>query len=263
MDTRRRCLRIVHIVLLGALVSLCAWPATAQAQRNRVWHGFRQAYPGAIAIGLSGGGNLNVGINGPAADCNCAYDNGNGFGYHAGLQFDIFINRYFGLRLQGLFEDHSSTYVKERTADLYRIDGGLEEVNLERRSEVSLQYISTSFSALWFTGPRGLYLITGVGAGFYVEGNLKEEEFITTPGLTYPSTGNNVLLYRDGALDMYGDVGVRASLLFGVGLDFPLGRGAALAPEVQADIPITSVVDGNADWRLPVFRASFVLRFGL
>jgi hypothetical protein len=263
MDTRRRSLRILHIVLLGTIVSLCAFSATANAQRHRVWHGFRQAYPGAIAIGLSGGGNFNLGINGPTADCNCSYDNGSAFGYHAGIHFDIFVNRYFGLRLQGLFEDHSSTYMKERTAELYRIDGGIEQVNLERRSEVSLQYISTSFSALWFTGPGGLYLITGVGAGFYAEGTLKEEEYITTPGLTYPSTGNNVLLYKDDALDAFGDVGVRAALLFGVGLDLPLGRGVAIAPEIQADIPVTSVMDGNADWRLPVFRASFVLRFGL
>ncbi|MDT8324430.1 MAG: outer membrane beta-barrel protein [Bacteroidota bacterium] len=262
MDTRRH-IRITYIVLFGTIIFTCFLPVSAQAQRQRVWHGFRQTYPGAVAVGIAGGGNFNFGLNGPTADCNCEYDNGSGFGYHAGVHLDFFINRWFGLRLQGLFEDHSSSYAKERTAELYRIDGGIEQVSLERRSEVSLQYVSTSFSAVWFTGPGGLYLLTGVGAGFFAEGTLKEEEFITTPGLTFPSTGSSVLLYKDDELSSFGDVGVRASLLFGIGVDFPLGRGAALAPEIQADIPITSVMDGNADWRLPTFRASFALRFGL
>ncbi len=261
MDSR------TYATLPALLIGLCLLstvsPDTALAQRNRVWHGFSRAYPGAIAVGLAGGGNLNLGLNGPAADCNCDYDNGNGTGYHAGLHLDFFINRWFGLRLQGLYEDHSTEYMKNRTAELYVIDGGIEEVNLERRSEVELQYFSTSFSALWFTGPYGLYLLTGVGAAFYTQGTLKEEEYIITPGLTFPVSGSNRLTYKDGPLDTYGDVGLRASLLVGLGWDFPLGRGAAIAPELQADIPITAVMDGNADWRVPVLRASLALRFGL
>lgn len=262
MDSRRLH-RFLFAALIGAVVSLCVLPAGAQAQRYRIWHGFRQAYPGAVAFGISGGGNFNLGINGPEVDCNCAHENGSGFGYHAGIHLDFFVNRYFGLRLQGLYEDHSSTYTHERVADLYRIDGSLEQVRLERRSDVSLQYVTTSFSAVWFTGPGGLYILTGVGAGFYTGGTLKEEEFLTTPGLVFPSTGSNRLVYKDDALDVFDDVGVRASLLIGLGLDFPLGRSAALAPELQADIPITSVMDGNADWRLPVIRGSIALRFGL
>ncbi len=250
-------------LLIGLFLLSAASPDTAIAQRHRIWHGFSRTYPGAIAVGLSGGGNVNLGLNGPAADCDCEYDNGAGTGYHAGIHLDFFINRWFGLRLQGLYEDHSTEYVKKRTAELYVINGGIEQVNLERRSAVALQYFSTSFSALWFTGPSGLYLLTGVGAAFYTEGTLKEEEYLTTPGLIFPTTGNNHLTYKDGSLDAFGDVGLRASLVVGLGWDFPVGRTAAIAPELQADIPITAVMDGNADWRIPVIRGSVSLRFGL
>ncbi|MCB2204374.1 PorT family protein [bacterium] len=255
--------RLILLALTAATLSFVMLTLPASAQRYRQSHGFRQAYPGSVAIGIVGGGNYNLGVSGPRADCNCEYDNGDGAGYHAGLQLDFFINRYLGLRLEGLFQDHSTEYITNRNAEMIAIDGSTVPVEFEQRSDVALQYITTSFSALWFTGAGGLYFIAGASAGFYTTGTLTEEIYLKTEGYTFPSSGTNKMVYKDGALEDFGDPGLRAAILLGIGFDLPLGRSAALAPELQANIPVTSVTDGNADWRINVIRASVALRFGI
>lgn len=238
--------------------------ASADAQRFGRYHGYRQTYPGAIAVGLQVGGNGNYALNGPTADCNCTFDNGSDFGYHAGLHLDILVNRWFGVRLQGLYEDLSTTYATDRPAEIYVDDGSLVSITAQHRAEVDLQYATVSFSALWMTGAGGLYLLSGAGAGFYLDGHILEEEYISDPpGLLYPETRSSRIVYRDEKLDANEETEIRALLMLGAGYDLPLGRGAALAPELQLDIPITSVVSGSPDWRIATLRASFVLRFGL
>ncbi|MBN1448495.1 MAG: hypothetical protein JXA28_11235 [Bacteroidetes bacterium] len=249
---------------LSLVIVVLLFVPDAQAQRYRIFHGFRQTYPGAIAVGLQAGGNGNYGLNGPTAACNCEFENGSALGYHAGLHVDIFVNRYVGIRLQGLYEDLSTTYVKDRPSSIYLDDGSLAAITAQRRVESGIQYATVSFGALWFTGPAGLYLITSAGAGFYLDGTIREEEYITDPsGLLYPQTGSNRIVYRDEKLDANEETAIRASLIVGIGYDIPLGRAAAIAPEIHLDIPLTSVVEGNTDWRIAVLRASLALRFGL
>jgi hypothetical protein len=258
---------LTHGVATGALpllICILLIVPEAQAQRYRLLHGYRQTYPGAIAIGLQGGGNGNYGLNGPTAACHCTFDNGSAFGYHAGFHVDIFVNRYVGIRLQGLYEDLSTTYVKDRPSSIYLEDGSLAAITAQRRVESEIQYATVSFGALWFTGPGDLYLITSAGAGFYLDGTIREEEYITDPpGLLYPQTGSNRIVYRDEKLDANEETAIRASLIVGIGYDIALGRTAAIAPEIQLDIPLSSVVDSNTDWRIAVLRASLALRFGL
>jgi hypothetical protein len=261
--TVRRFFHAVSLFLAVSVFALTICSHVGFAQRGKVLHGFSQSYPGAIAVGIQGGGNLNLGIDGPAAECNCSFEGGSGLGYHTGIHLDFYINRLLGLRLQGLFEDHSTEYSKDRTAELFDNDGTLRTVALERRSDIALRYVTTSFSAIWFTGPGGIFLITGVGVGFPVDGSIEEKEYITTPGLVFPTTGTTVITYRNEAIETNNEVGTRASLLVGLGYDLPLTRGITIAPELQADVPITSVVSGNANWRIPVFRGSLSLRFGL
>lgn len=234
-----------------------------RAQRQQNYHGFQQTYPGAIAIGIAVGPNFNLGSGGPAAACNCEFDGGSGIGYHAGLHLDINVNPLFGIRLQGLYEDHSAIYESDFPANVYGEDGAPATVTARRRADVGVQYFGASFMLTWFTGPSGLYLLSGAGAGFFVDGTIRDEEFLLTPGFVYPSTGNSTLLFRDGALDEGSDPVLRAGLIFGVGYDLPLSRGLAVAPELQLDYPLTSVVDGNADWSIPTIRASVALRFGI
>ncbi|MBR9974445.1 MAG: outer membrane beta-barrel protein [Bacteroidetes bacterium] len=235
----------------------------ATAQRRGNTHGFQQTYPGAIAIGVSAGANFNFGVDGPANVCDCDFEGGSGIGYHAGLHLDIMVNRVFGLRLQGLFEDHSSIYEVDRIATTYTQDGQAVEISTRRRDEVEIQYLSTAFLITWFTGPQGLYLLSGASAGFFLEGNIRDEEFLLTPGHVYSQTGTNQYLVSDAPLDAGSDPQIRGGLVLGVGYDFALGRGMAVAPEFQMDYPLTSVVEGNADWRIPTLRASIALRFGL
>ena len=198
------------------------------------------------------------------AECDCDYSQGSSFEYHAGIHLDILVNRWFALRLQGLFEDHSTEYQKDVTRDLFLVTGETVPVTLDHRSEISLQYINTSFSAIWFTGPRGLFLLTGVGVGFYLDGTLTEKAYLKTPGYTFPQSGTSVYTYHaDEPLEETQTINTRASVLLGIGYDLPVSRGVTIAPELQADIPITSVTTERSDWRIPVFRASFVLRFGL
>lgn len=246
------------VLILFALLS-----TAGLGQRGRNVHGFQQTYPGAIAIGVSVGPNLNMGTSGPASACECDFDGGSGLGYHAGLHLDILVNRYFGIRLQGLFEDHSTVYESERAVSVYSEDGALVPVTARRRDETDLQYVGTGFMVTWFTGPEGLYLLTGAGAGFFVGGNIRDEEYLLTPGYVFPSTGSSRVVLRDEALDAREDPSIRAGLILGVGYDIPLGRGTAVAPELQLDYPLTSVVDANADWTIPTLRASLTLRFGL
>jgi hypothetical protein len=245
------------------LICLLTFLPELQAQRLRNYHGFRQTYPGAIAIGLQTGANFNLGAGGPNAACNCDFDGGSGIGYHAGIHLAVMVNPLFGIRLQGLYEDYSGIYEADFPANVYGDDGAAASVTARRRAEVGLQYFGTSFMLTWFTGPSGLYLLSGAGAGFFVDGTVRDEEFLLTPGYVYPSTGNSMLLHSDGALDNTDEPVMRAALILGVGYDLPLGRGMAVAPEIQFDYPLTSVVDGNADWSVTTIRASVVLRFGL
>ncbi|MBE0645066.1 MAG: outer membrane beta-barrel protein [Bacteroidetes bacterium] len=233
------------------------------AQRLQNYHGFQQTYPGAIAIGVQTGPNFNFAASGPYADCDCTFDGGSGIGYHAGLHLDILVNHWFGIRLQGLYEDHSTVYVKDFAGSTFGDDGAPAAVNIQRRAEVGIRYLSTSFMLTWVTGPQGLYLLSGASFGFFLDGTLKDEEYITTPGYVYPGTSTSRTVFADEGLDAAQDLPMRGGIVIGVGYDLPLARGISLGPELQFDYPLTAVVDGNADWNIPSLRASVALRFGL
>ncbi len=247
--------------MLALLVALVSNPALSQRLRNS--HGFRQTYPGAVAVGIVAGPSFNFGIDGPKAECDCRFDGGNDIGYHAGLHFDIMISRSIALRLQGLYEDHSTVYLKDFSGSTFGDDGAPAAISLQRRAEVSLQYFGSSFMLLWLSGPKGLYFVAGAGAGFFMDGTIRDEEFIVTPGYVYPGSGSSASLFRDEQLDENEEILLRAGLVLGVGYDLPLGRGVSLAPEVQIDFPLTSVVDSNPDWIIPTLRTSVALRFGI
>lgn len=176
---------------------------------------------------------------------------------------DINVNPLFGIRLQGLYEDHSAIYETDFAANVYGEDGAPASVAARRRADVGVQYFGASFMLTWFTGPSGLYLLSGAGAGFFIEGTIRDEEYLLTPGFVYPSTGSSTLLFRDGAIDEGSELALRAGLIIGVGYDLPLSRGLTVAPELQFDYPLTSVLDDNADWSIPTIRASVALRFGI
>ena len=256
--------RITGILIFLSLILLTSVTESQAQRRYRLWHGFRQTYPGAIAIGFQAGGSGSYAFNGPRAACNCEFDNGSGLGYHAGMHLEIFVNRYFGLRFQGNYEALSTTYTKDVPGTVYLSDGSFAEIVAERRIEADMKYAIVYFDAVWFTGAGGLYFLTGAGAGFYLDGSILEEEYLREPSdLLYPQTGSSRIVYRDEALDASSETEIRALLSAGIGYDLPLGRGAVLAPEFQFDFPLTSVVSGNADWRVATLRASMVLRFGL
>ena len=252
----------VRAIILGTIFLVL--PGTdLLAQRIPSAHGFQQTYPGAIAVGLTVGPNINLATAGPRTACDCEFDGGTGVGSHVGLHLDIHLNRMFGLRLQGLYEDLSSIYESDYPVNVYDETGATATATARRRAEVAVQYFSVSFQSVWFTGPSGLYMLAGAGVGFFAGGTLRDEEFILTPGLVYPATGSSALLFEDGDLDQGRDPVLRGSLIIGVGYDLPLARGVALAPEVQFDYPLTSVIEGNADWSIPSLRTSVSLRFGL
>lgn len=248
-------------LLVGILLCVLVTDSLAQYLRNQ--HGFRRTYPGAIAIGFSAGPNFNVGSSGPTVACDCEFDGGYGIGYHAGIHVDIYVNRFIGLRLQGLYEDHSTVYVKDVSIDAYSENGTPLAIDAERRAEVDLQYISSSFMLLWFTGMDGLYFLAGASTGFFVDGNVRDEEYIMTPGYVYPGLESNRQLFGDEALDAQQDPSLRAALVVGVGYAIGLSRGVAVIPELQFDYPLTSVVEGNAGWSIPTLRASLGLNIGL
>ncbi|MGB5072726.1 MAG: hypothetical protein WBQ23_01205 [Bacteroidota bacterium] len=237
--------------------------SATRAQRLQNAHGFSQTYPGSIAVGVVAGPNFNFGSGGPAAECDCIFNGGSDIGYHAGLHLDIMVNQWFGIRLQGLYEDHSTVYVKDFAGSTFGDDGAPALVNMQRRSEVGLNYFGTSFMVTWFTGPDGLYLLAGAGAGFFIDGTILDEEYIVSPGYVYPQTGSSKTVFADEALDANNDPTLRAGLILGLGYDMPLARGITVAPEIQFDYPLTSVVDSNADWSIPTLRASVALRFGI
>lgn len=254
--------RIVAFFLLTCTISLLM-PLESGAQRLGNPHGFRQTYPGALAIGLAAGANANLGVGGPENVCNCDFESGSGIAYHAGLHLDIMVNQLFGLRLQGLFEDHSGIYEADRSVMTYSQDGAPVQVNARRRDEVQISYLSTAFLVSWYTGASGIYLLAGASAGFFVDGNVRDEEYITTPGFVYANAQSSRMVFSDRPIDDGSDVQVRGGLVVGVGFDMPLARGLAIAPELQFEYPLTPVVAGNDDWSIPTLRASVVFRFGL
>ncbi len=253
---------IIRISTIAFILTIILVTESA-AQRIPHAHGFRQAYPGAIAVGLEAGPNFNFGLTGPPNECNCVFDGGNGVGYHAGVHLDIFINRWFGIRLHGLYEDYSTEYVKDYSSPMLVSDGSSAVVDFHRRAEVGLRYFGTAFALTWYSGLNGLYLMAGATAGFYLDGTLRDEEFITSPNYTYAASGTSSRMLADENLDTQHDPLLRAGLLLGVGYDFPIVRGFTVAPEVQLDYPLTSVLDGTADWKIPTLRSSIVLRFGI
>ena len=254
--------RIAAFILLACAMFLLV-PADASAQRSGDRHGFRQTYPGSLAIGLAAGANANLGTGGPSNICDCDFESGSGVAYHAGMQLDIMVNRMFGIRFQGLYEDHSSIYEADRSVVTYSQDGAPVQVNARRRDEVQISYLSTAFLVSWYTGASGIYLLAGASAGFFVDGNVRDEEYITTPGFVYTTSQSNRMVFSDGPVDAGSEVQVRGGLVLGVGFSMPLARGMAIAPELQFDYPLTSVVEGNDDWSIPTMRASVVFRFGL
>ncbi len=248
--------------LLITLFAFVVTPAV-HGQRLKNSHGFNQTYPGSIAIGLQAGPNFNFGASGPYAACDCVFDGGSDIGYHAGIHLDIMVNRWFGLRLQGLYEDYSTVYVNDYSGSIFGDDGSPADVSMQRRAEVGLNYFGTSFQFVWFAGPNGLYVLAGASAGFFIDGTILDEEYIVSPGYIYPASGTGKTTFVDESLDTNRDPLMRAGLVFGLGYDLPLSRGFTIAPELQFDYPLSSVVDGNADWNIPTLRASVALRFGI
>lgn len=115
---------------------------------------------------------------------------------------------------------------------------------------------------LWFTGAGDLFLSLGAGAGFFMGGTVLDQETLTTPGIFYQQ-GSNKVVYHDGNLDEIADPGLRAALILGIGYDLALSRGLALSPEVQFDLPLTSVTSEDSDWKQMALRFSVVLRLGI
>lgn len=232
------------------------------AQRSVLPHGFAARYPGALTVGVSGGPLLLLGSNGPTGTCDCVYDEGGGTGFNAGIAFDVYLNPLLGLRLQGMFESHSPVFSKNLTRNLFSTDGSPVTVDAERRFEADLRYAGISMQLLWFTGVGNLFLSAGAGAGFFIEGTALDQETLKSPYVFYQQ-GSNRAVYHDGDLKDFADPGLRASLIVGAGYDVPLSRGLTLAPEVQLDVPLTSVTSEHSDWKQMALRFNAALRLGI
>ncbi|MCZ7555201.1 MAG: hypothetical protein M5R41_02195 [Bacteroidia bacterium] len=232
------------------------------AQRSVIPHGFAARYPGALTVGVSGGPLILLGSNGPTGTCDCVYDEGGGTGFNAGIAFDVYINPLLGLRVQGMFESHAPVFSKNLTRDLYSSDGSPVTVEAERRFEADLRYAGISMQLLWFTGAGDLFLTAGAGAGFFVDGTALDQETLNSPGVFYQQ-GSNRAVYHDGDLKDFADPGLRASLIVGIGYDLALARGLALAPEVQLDVPLTSVTSEHSEWKQLALRFNAALRLGI
>jgi hypothetical protein len=252
----------LHTVVPFLIVFAVLATADVSAQRSVIPHGFAARYPGALTVGVAGGPLVLLGSGGPTGTCNCEYDEGGGSGFNAGLAFDVYINSVLGLRLQGMFESHSAVFSKNLTRNLFSSDGSPVSAQAERRFEADLQYAAVSMHVLWFTGAGNLFLSAGAGAGFFVDGTALDQETLTTPGVFYQQ-GSNRAVYHDGDLKAIAEPGLRASLIVGVGYDLPLSRGLALAPEIQLDVPLTSVTTEHSDWKQMALRFNAALRLGI
>lgn len=251
-------------ILISALCILAAiaLPTRGEAQHRQNAHGFSMTYPGALAVGVFGGGTATFGSAGPTGACDCVFDGGSGMAYTTGLALDIFMNPAFALRVQGLYEVHAATYTLDKTANLFASDGSPVSAVAERRATTENNYFATSLQVVWFTGLSNLYLSAGAGASFHSGGTVKDEETLKTPGVFY-GLGSNHVVFHDGDLDKIATPATRASLMLGLGFDISIARGFALAPEAQFDIPLTSVTEEDADWKTMVLRFGVVARFGI
>jgi hypothetical protein len=248
------------VPLLIALVVVTA--TELHAQRSVIPHGFASRYPGALTVGVSGGPLVLLGSGGPTGTCDCVYDEGGGSGFNAGIAFYVYLNSFLGLRLQGLLESHSAVFSKNLTRNLFSADGSPVTAEAERRFEADIRYAGISMHLLWFTGAGNLFLSAGAGAGFFVDGSVLDQETLISPGVFYQQ-GSNRAVYHDGDLKAFADPGLRASLMVGMGYDVPLSRGLALAPEIQLDVPLTSVTTEHSDWKQMAVRFNVVLRLGI
>ncbi len=251
-----------NFVLALCLLTSFALPMHSDAQHRRNAHGFGMTYPGALAVGVFGGGTATFGSAGPTGACDCVFDGGSGMAYTTGVALDIFMNRAFALRVQGLYEVHAATYTLDKTVNLFAPDGSPVSAIAERRATTANSYFATSMHVVWFTGLSNLYVSAGAGAAFHSGGTVKDEETLKTPGVFY-GVGSNNVVFHDGDLDNIATPATRASLLLGLGFDIPIARGFAVSPEAQFDVPLTSVTDEDADWKTMVLRFGVVARFGI
>jgi hypothetical protein len=235
-------------------------PIAAQGRINT--HGYAASYPGALALSFTTGPTWLSASAGPTTACDCEFDEGKGMGFNAGIALDIFLNRNLSLRLQGLFDNHSTVFTKTFNKTLYAEDGASVPVTTERRFEADLRYASFSMHMLWFPGAGNFFASLGAGAGFYLGGTAKDMETLTTAGVFY-SHGSNQVLYHDGDLSELAEASLRAVLVLGVGYDLPLARGVALAPEVQLEYPLSSVTSQDDRWKQIALRSNLALRIGI
>ena len=146
--------------------------------------------------------------------------------------------------------------------DLYSSDGSSVATVAERHFEADLQYSTISMHMLWFTGAGNLFVSLGAGAGFYVDGTVRDQQTLRTPGLFYQN-GSNQVVFHDGPLAEIAETSLRASAIVGMGYDLPVSRGFTIAPEVQLDIPLSSVTTEDSDWKQMVVRFSAAFRIGV
>ncbi len=252
---------VVSSLLL--LLMLLFLADSADAQRRRYMRGFTDTYPGALSIGLIAGGNYDIGMGAPVSDCDCTFETGSGFGYHAGLTFDIYLYDGFALRLSGIYQNMNVIYTGDEQITGYLPNGSGVTVAAQRRIETDPTYLNTGFSFIWYAGRYGVYLSAGATVGFAMDGGryletstIKDEGYVFT-------NGSNRQVRADHQLGDAETLRPRIGLLLGIGYDFPISRSFVIAPELSINYPFTTVTEESDDWKIPTVQFSVLARFGI
>jgi hypothetical protein len=199
-----------------------------------------------------------------AVECECVFKDGAGVGAEAGIVMDFPVNRsfYFTAVLRGY---HSRTlYTIPRKSTVFSPEGEEVSIDVERRADVSANVFAVSLLGKWYAGSSRLYFAAGPAVSIVIDGGIKDEERIVTPGYKYPATGKVVFPISDRDLTKDYEVNTPGVALDATaGYDIAAGRMLFISPEVSVLLPFTSLVKEYSGWSVAALRCSIGLKIVL
>jgi hypothetical protein len=195
-------------------------------------------------ITVEGGVLYNMSLGSfEAVECACVFKDGAGVGAEAGIAIDFPVNRsfYFTAALRGY---HSRTvYTIPRKSMVFSPEGEEVSIDIERRADVTANFLTVSLMGKWYAGASRLYFAAGPAVSIVIDGGIRDEERIVTPGYKYPATGKVVFPISDRDLTTAYEVNTPGVALdAAAGYDFAVGRKLFISPEVSVLLPFTSLV---------------------
>jgi hypothetical protein len=212
------------------------------------------------------GPQLGVNLNTHGGDyftdfCECSFKDGTGTGLTAGVEIGHMLSPWLGMALKLVYNDLQAQYSSPIRLPSKTVDDEIFDVDYTRELDVRLGYLMLN-PVIQVQPFPFLYLFAGPAIGIRTTAKQDYTLRISDPTVEFEYTRLDEKLITDDSGEIPNAESLRADLRAGLGLNFRIGRGLRLAPEVSYGIPLTTIADDD-DWKASAIHLTAVLKIDL